>query len=100
MSAERRTVMVGEGLRPGRSMDDAIEAVLAGVASLDSADLSIAVLDRSGAPAALAVTWFEIEKGQRDSLGRLLAAALGDAFDRVRSVQKSGEDVARRGRLT
>ena len=81
-------------------MDDAIQAVLASVAALDRADLSIAVLDRSGSSEALAVSWSETETRRPESLGRLVASALDDAFHRVRSVRKSGEDVADRGGLT
>lgn len=95
MTAGRRTVLVGERLRPGISLDAALEQV----AALSGAAISLAVLDRSDGRSSVAVGVDGAGASHEQGIERIREALRG-LFDEVWEAENLGEGVAWPERLT
>ena len=96
MIVGRRTVVVGEGLRTGATLDEAIDRALV---AAGRASVSVAVLDRADGRTALAIWIPGAEHSEPDLLDRI-SRELGRAFTVVSVVERERETLAEPAGLT
>ena len=96
MSSTRQMVMVGEAMRPGSSLDEVMDRI---VAASGSASITVAVLDRVDGRTCLAVG-FEGDAEPGPETVHRIVAELEVTFNDVSVVRSPSKELAGCGGLT